>query len=103
MDFLNPDNTSAFALYSVWEGYFGKGESVLSFSGSPDPRSVNVYGMWVPVGKRVQVGDAVRLALTWGPDPESDNKVFINGRKAGIAYRNIQNRTPAVPSQNLAA
>jgi biotin carboxyl carrier protein len=101
MDFLNPDNTSAFALYSVWEGYFGKGESVLSFSGSPDPRSVNVYGMWVPVGKRVQVGDAVRLALTWGPDPESDNKVFINGRKAGIAYRNIQNRTPAVPSQNL--
>ena len=101
IDFLNPDNTSAFALYSVWEGYYGKGESVLSFSGSPDPRSVNVYGMWVPVGKRVQVGDTVRLALTWGPDPENRNKVFVNGSEITTSYKGMQQKVPAVRSQNL--
>ena len=101
IDFLNPDNKSAFALYSVWEGYFGKGESVLCFGGSPDPRSVNVYGMWVPIGKRVQVGDAVRLAFTWGPDQKIDNKLFVNGSEATTSYKTIQNKVPAVRSQNL--
>ena len=101
IDFLNPDNKSAFAIYAVWEGYRGQGESVFSFSGSPDPRSVNVYGMWVPAGQQVKVGDGVTLAFTWGADPESDNKVFINGREMSISYKSMQNRLPAVRNQYL--
>ena len=62
VDFLNPDGSTALLLYGVWEGYYGDGDSTLAFW-APGQWSDNVnrlYGKWVPLGKRLNVGDRVQ-------------------------------------------
>ncbi len=100
LDFINPDNKSAFTVYAVWEGYFGKGGSVITFD-APDSKTHNVYGMWVPVGKRVNVGDSVQLAFTWGPYPETDNNVFINAVEVTESFMNMRRQTRTVKTERL--
>jgi len=100
IDFINEDNSSAFLLYGVWEGHYGNGESYLTFW-APDRRALNVYGMWVPVVPKFQVGDKMEVAFTWGPDPATDNRVFINGHEVDQFFSNFERKTPGSRDQLL--
>jgi len=84
---LRGDNSAILTAYIVWEGETaGTGGKALTYLHISGPAYVE--GGAVPFGRRaifdraVRKGEWVHLAITWGPNGDQDNKIFLNGKEA---------------------
>jgi len=77
VDFIGPGDTTSVLVYAEWQGH--EDVSHLNMVGF-DYRE-DVYGFFIPLGWKVKPGDVVDLAISWGPDPVKDNRIYVNGRE----------------------
>lgn len=76
-DFIGPDNTTSVLFYGEWNS---RGDiSYLNMFGFGYHE--DVFGFYIPLRWKVRPGDIVDLAITWGPDPGRDNRIFVNGQE----------------------
>jgi hypothetical protein len=81
LDLVREDRKDALALYVVWKDERDTSTTSLVIWGSEYGKFSDVFGKRISLGRVVQVGEMVHLALTWGPGGAKDNHVFINGKE----------------------
>lgn len=79
-DFIGPDDTTLVLAYGEWKTYEDGGQINLFGFGHDKEQ----FGVNLPVGSMLRPGDTVDLAITWGPDPGKDNRVFVNGKEIRV-------------------
>jgi len=80
-DLVRSDRTDALAVYVVWNDEEDPSTTSFVIWGKEYGKKSDVFGKRIRLGKVVQVGETVHLALTWGPNGNLDNHVFINGKE----------------------
>lgn len=104
-ELLYPNNTSAFSVMVMWDfdgdpakcglvvNHFGR------WSASAPPLSP-AWSNYYPFPGNIPVGKWVHVSLVWGPNAETDNKVFINGKLTASAP-DPASQTFVLPSANF--
>lgn len=77
VDFIGPGDTTSVLVYAEWQGH----EDVSHLNMVGFEYQEDVFGFFIPLGWKVKPGDIVDLAISWGPDPVKDNRIYVNGRE----------------------
>jgi hypothetical protein len=81
LDLVRKDKVDALTVYVVWNHQRDPSTSALVIWGTEYGANSDVFGKIIYLGRVIQVGEMVHLALTWGPGGIEDNHVFINGKE----------------------
>jgi hypothetical protein len=85
---LYPRMGLSFAVGIEWDyNSNGKKQTALTFSFNPAGKISPVGSIWklpgernIPIGYAVPVGKWTHFMLTWGANPNADNRVYVNGK-----------------------
>lgn len=80
LQFLNGDGGRYIDLNVGWKGTRGTKLGINDDQEGNPAYDRNVFGTYIPLGKKVEVGEWVHIALTFGKQ-DRDNAVYVNGLK----------------------
>ncbi len=96
---LDQAGASVYGLYLVPKPFEGGAKSLAHVGGFPD-NALTTYGHAVPFAASIPGRRWSYVAMTWGPEPARDNKIYLNGVPATGYFADYAMARPIVPSVN---
>ncbi|MDD5761338.1 MAG: invasin domain 3-containing protein [bacterium] len=92
---------SFFGLYLIPTPFDGVSKTLLHASGNP-AGFFGAYGHAVVFEKKIPARRWSYVAMTWGPNPQTDNRLYLNGVPAVGYYEDYGLQRPVTPYINMA-